>query len=663
MRYVFGKNDWTSIERSREKCYLLANGLGGFSSLSITGANARIDSSIMMASIKAPNKRYNLIANMYDSLITGKKTYELSSQEYLESSNNKTGFRYLDSFTYEYLPEWTFMVEGIQIIKTIVMVNGENTVAILYKIENPCNKKITLSVEPLMYFAPKGTTPLKKQTFKITPNNISSNGITLNYHTNGTIIEHETSCDDNIYYPLDDRDGRISYGYGIKNHTITYTSKTSEYLAIIYSMNDTYEKCNPISKTLQLIQEEKNRLLKLIEVSKLKDEVSKTLVISADKFVSYRDSTKCKTIIAGYPFFEDWGRDTMIAITGCTMATKRFDVTKSILRTFMQYCRKGLMPNLFPEGEDEPMYNTADAALLYINAVYEYFKASGDKEFVQECYETMEQIVQYYINGTDYNIKMDEDGLIIAGSGEDQVTWMDVRIENVLPTPRHGKPVEINAYWYNALKVMNCFTSLLNRKQEIGKKYIELANLVKKSFNEKFYDERMKCLKDVVSGEKQDEKIRCNQIWALSMPFTIIDSKKAENILNTVYEKLYTNCGLRTLGLEDKEFHPRYIGKQFERDMAYHQGTVWVFPLGAYYLAYLHHHPDKKQAIETIKRQLEPIKAWLREGCIGQLPEIYDGQYQTESRGCFAQAWSVGELLRVYSKIEEYEDAFCKILL
>lgn len=309
------------------------------------------------------------------------------------------------------------------------------------------------------------------------------------------------------------------------------------------------------------------------------------------------------------------------------------------------------MPNLFPEGGNEPLYNTVDAALLFINCVYLYYEATKDVAFVKEMYPVMERIIKGYREGTDYGICMDSDGLIQAGEGLWQVTWMDVRVGEILPTPRHGKPVEINAYWYNALCIMEQFASLVNRTWE----YSQLKEQVKVSFVEKFWMEDRRCLKDLVSGTKADRQIRCNQIWAVSMPFTMLDETKERQVVETVFETLYTPYGLRTLEIADEEFHSNYQGEMEERDMAYHQGTVWTFPLGAYYLAYLKVNGYSKKAKADVKDQLEVIESAMREGCIGQLPEIYDGENPTRSKGCFAQAWSVGEILRVYAVIEKRE--------
>ena len=309
------------------------------------------------------------------------------------------------------------------------------------------------------------------------------------------------------------------------------------------------------------------------------------------------------------------------------------------------------MPNMFPEGDEEPRYNTVDASLLFIYAVYEYYQEFKDLEFVKKAMPVMEDIIYWYKKGTDFNIKMDIDGLIQAGSGFDQVTWMDVRIDDVLPTPRHGKPVEINAYWYNDLKIMAFFSRLLGNKN--AQVYEELSNQVKNSFIKLFWNEKEACLRDVVFGNKYDNQIRCNQIWAVSIPFGMLSREQEKKVVDKVFSHLYTPYGLRSLSPEDPEFKPNYGGSLWNRDNAYHQGTVWAFPLGGYYLAYLKVHNYSKEARFKVIKDMDQLKSTLREGCVGQIAEIFDGKNPTGSQGCFAQAWSVSELLRALKAAEK----------
>ena len=648
MRFVYGKQDWKTLERGQENCYLLTNGLGGFSSQTMIGSSSRNDHAFFMACVKAPNHRYNMIHRLEETLLFKGKSVHLSSQEYEDAQKNEEGYRYLSAFVFEHYPKWNYQIEGVEIVKRIGMLQGENTVAVKYEIENRTGSSVQLNVIPHLQFTKKGACPKETQEFTFHGDSISSNGMKMYFETNGRVVESSLHFSEGLYYAYDERDGREFIGCTAINHWISKNvpPHSKSELEIVYSMQH-------VSKTAkQIIGETASYRKELIKKAALHSDAGSMLVCSANQFVARRESTQGKTILAGFPFFEDWGRDTMIAMAGCCISTRQYGDAKSILRTFKQYCKDGLMPNLFPEGGNEPQYNTVDAALLFINAVYLYYKKRGDQELVEEMWDCMTEIIENYQNGTLYGIHMDEDGLIMAGQGLDQVTWMDVRVGEILPTPRHGKPVEINAYWYNALCIMQEFARVLRKDAD----YRDLIVLVRESFCQKFWNEEKNCLKDVISGTKADNQIRCNQIWAVSLPYTMLDETQEKQVVDTVFEKLYTPYGLRTLDMDDEEFKPEYSGAQLKRDLSYHQGTVWTFPLGAYYMAYLKVENYSLEAVQTVKRQLEVMESAMREGCIGQLPEIYDGENPTSSRGCFAQAWSVGEILRVYEMLESLDE-------
>ena len=505
-----------------------------------------------------------------------------------------------------------------------------------------------MEIVPYFQFFKKGENLEKSQTFVMKAGSdasyeITSNGRSLCFATNGEVTATEEQME-TYFYRYDVCDGRRETGTAKACHKVTLKAAAGETrtLKLVYSMEHAGLDADAI------IKEMKEHRKALAEAAGLELPMAKELVKSASQFVSKRESTGGSTILAGYPFFEDWGRDTMIALPGICISSRQYDTAKDILRTFAMHEHHGLMPNLFPEGGNEPLYNTVDAALLFINCVYLYYQASEDLAFAKEMYPVMERIVEGYRKGTDYGIYMDTDGLIHSGEGLWQVTWMDVRVGDILPTPRHGKPVEINAYWYNALCIMEYFADLLGSAWEQK----GLKEKVKASFVEQFWMEEKHCLKDLVSGTRADGQIRCNQIWAVSMPFTMLKREQEKQVVETVFEKLYTPYGLRTLEETDPDFHPVYTGSMEERDLAYHQGTVWTFPLGAYYLAYLKVHEYSREAKKAVGEQLEVMEAAMREGCIGQLPEIYDGRRPAKSKGCFAQAWSVGEILRVYEAIE-----------
>ena len=650
MKWIYGRQDWKTLERGLENCYLLTNGLGGFSSLTMTGAVARNDHSVFMACTKAPNHRVNMVHRIKEELGIGETKYVLSTQEFADGTKEE-GYRYLTEFSFETFPVWNYLISGVEMEKEIVMAQGSNQIALNYHLKNRGQEEAVLCVTPFFQFEPKGEDLKEDKIFSRQAQKITDGEYDLFFETNGK-VEGFQEKKETYFYRYDECDGRRENGTASAVYQIKKRVKPGEEtdLTVIYSLESQIGM--DAKKLFDIIKEEQiHHQEKLIKTSGLKNKLAQTLVCGADKFLSKRESTDGLTILAGFPFFEDWGRDTMIALPGICISTGRFESAKSILRTFACYEKDGLMPNLFPEGENEPLYNTVDAALLFINCVWLYYEKTQDIKFVEEMYPVMQRIISGYERGTNFNIHMEEDGLISAGAGLDQVTWMDVRVGEILPTPRHGKPVEINAYWYNALCIMQKFSEVLKKNEE--QKYRELAQKVKESFAREFWMEEKHCLKDVISETKADTQIRCNQIWAVSMPFTMLDEEKERQIVDTVFERLYTPYGLRTLDPKDEEFHASYGGEMIKRDLAYHQGTVWTFPMGGYYLAYLKVNKDSREAKEIVAKQLEVLESAMREGCIGQLPEIYDGEIPVSSKGCFAQAWSVGEILRVYEKLEE----------
>ena len=650
MKWIYGRQDWKTLERGLENCYLLTNGLGGFSSLTMTGAVARNDHSVFMACTKAPNHRVNMVHRIKEELGIGETKYVLSTQEFADGTKEE-GYRYLTEFSFETFPVWNYLISGVEMEKEIVMAQGSNQIALNYHLKNRGQEEAVLCVTPFFQFEPKGEDLKEDKIFSRQAQKITDGKYDLFFETNGK-VEGFQEKKETYFYRYDECDGRRENGTASAVYQIKKRVKPGEEtdLTVIYSLESRIDM--DAKKLFDKMKEEQiHHHEKLIKTSGLKNKLAQTLVCGADKFLSKRESTDGLTILAGFPFFEDWGRDTMIALPGICISTGRFESVKSILRTFAFYEKDGLMPNLFPEGENEPLYNTVDAALLFINCVWLYYEKTQDIKFVEEMYPVMQRIISGYERGTNFNIHMEEDGLISAGAGLDQVTWMDVRVGEILPTPRHGKPVEINAYWYNALCIMQKFSEVLKKNEE--QKYGELAQKVKESFAREFWMEEKHCLKDVISETKADTQIRCNQIWAVSMPFTMLDEEKERQIVDTVFERLYTPYGLRTLDPKDEEFHASYGGEMIKRDLAYHQGTVWTFPMGGYYLAYLKVNKDSREAKEIVAKQLEVLESAMREGCIGQLPEIYDGEIPVSSKGCFAQAWSVGEILRVYEKLEE----------
>ena len=643
MRFVYGKQDMRTIERAQENCFLLTNGLGGYASVMGGYAVPRCDQGILVAAVKAPNVRINMVHRMQESLTVGDKTLWLSTQQFADGTEPENGYKHLASFVYDGLPCWTYDVLGVRLERKMVMAQERNNTVVLYSLENQSGKDVTLNLKPFLKFVPREDVLAQKKDFAYSNGVITSGDYTL-YVRSAAAMEEIAPVWQTLSYSEDAKDGRTDEGLAAAVCQITKTIKTGETAVFEVSFSMDAEEM----AGAELVKKHYARQEQLLAAAALKDSMACELVLAADAYIARRDSTNGKTILAGYPLFSDWGRDTMISLPGCCLSTGRYEDAKSILRTFMAYEKDGLVPNLFPEGETKPMYNTVDAALLLVDAVWQYHRRSGDDAFVVEAWPVMQSIIANYKKGTHHSISMDTDGLIRAGGGLDQVTWMDVCVNGILPTPRHGKPVEINAYWYNALKIMEQFSAITGCD---GSEYGKLAEQVKASFLDQFYIADKGYLKDVISGTKCDEQIRCNQIWAVSMPFGMLSPEQERSVVDTVRRHLYTPCGLRTLSPEDPEYHPHYGGPMVERDMAYHQGTTWVFPMGAYYMAYLKTHG--KEAKAYVRGQLDALEPMLREGCAGQLPEIYEGDFPTESKGCFGQAWSVGEILRVFEAIEK----------
>lgn len=643
MQFIYGKQDVRTLERAQEMTFLLTNALGGYASVTGGFSAHRCDQGLLVAAVKAPNVRINMVHRLQETLKIGQKCLYLSTQEFADGTAAEEGYRNLASFVYDGLPTWNYDVWGVRVTRRCVMQQGKNTTAVLYSVENRSGQTVELTLTPFLKFVPRENVIEEKKEFSYENGYISSDGYRMYIQTGGTLTKIDPVWQQ-MAYPEDAKDGRPDAGLAcaVCQVTKTVAADTTECFEVVFSMDGEAVSGEELVKAHYARQES------LLDTAGLHDPIARQLVLAADAYIARRDSTDGKTILAGYPLFSDWGRDTMISLPGCTLSTGRYEDAKSILRTFMAYEKDGLVPNLFPEGDTQPMYNTVDAALLLIDAVWQYHHRTGDDAFVVEAWPVMERIVAHYRKGTQHAISMDTDGLIRAGDGLDQVTWMDVRVNDILPTPRHGKPVEINAYWYNALRIMAEFAPIAGKD---GKDYLALAEKVKDSFVRAFYMEDKGYLKDVISGTKSDEQLRCNQIWAVSMPFTMLSPEQEKNVVDAVRRHLYTPCGLRTLSPEDGEYHPHYGGPMVERDMAYHQGTTWVFPMGAYYLAYLKTHG--REAREYVRSQLDALEPMLREGCAGQLPEIYDGDFPTESKGCFGQAWSVSEMLRVFEAIEK----------
>ncbi|MCI7441552.1 MAG: amylo-alpha-1,6-glucosidase [Clostridium sp.] len=659
--YKYGRSFWRTIEEGNELSWMIGNGIGGYADHTVSGGGAMCFHGYLIASLNPPVNRQLIFTRTQEIIEVQGREYDLTSQQYIGVS--KDGQRYLEKFTFDSVPEYTYRVEDIYLKKTIAVEYGHNTAVVCYEIENG-SEACKLRVVPLFNYrgyadvSEKGDlnfkTIVNDKELSLIPE--KNKDITIDFYTSDGVYYDRglipTSMatpnyliEENHFYMIDHRTGFL----GVDNHYTPYEVQLElePYEKKKFYVKCTIEKLNDKSG-FEIVREYKERAEGLVKKANLNDSLADNLVKAADHFIVNRESTGLKTILAGFPWFTDWGRDTMIAFEGLTLVTKRFDDAREILESFAKYIKNGLVPNVFPDANTEPMYNTVDASLWYFQATYQYLNYTGDKEdydFIKEkIYPKLKEIFKAYSTKTDFSIGMDEDGLIFAGDGLDQVTWMDVRVGDLVVTPRHGKPVEINALWYNALKIMEKLSKYYGEDYEV---YRKLSVKVKESFERKFWNEKNQCLYDVV--DENDDKIRPNQIWAVSLPFAILDKEKEKKIVDTVYKHLYSTYGLRSLSFMDKDFKKQYIGKLIDRDKAYHMGTTWAFLIGGFITAYCKVNNYSKEAITRAKEMCDVFQDTMRDGCINGIAEIFDGETPITGRGCYTQAWSVAEVLRAYA--------------
>lgn len=642
-----------------QKEWVLTNGIGGYAGSSVTGAHARKHHGYLIASLHPPVERFVILSKINECLIRSSGKIDFTVEQYLADDGStayRKGIEYLNSFTYDGLVHFTTKAPEFTMTKTLAFEHGKNTISISYDIQND-GESATLVLTPLFNYRVhheastidtlKFDTTYEQPEIRLVPQ--QNKDVTIRLFTDdGTVVpcEEKYTTGMQLQKELDVESDALDDNYTPYQIEFPLDAGCRKKISIVCTIEDVYEK-----DAFATAAAEMARFDALEKKAGYHDELAETLTIAADHFLAYRQSTGLMTVLAGLPWFTDWGRDTMIALTGLTLSTGRYQDARDILTTFARYVHHGMVPNMFPDEGTAPLYNTADASMWYFYAVGKYLDYTGTPEdyaFVQETiYPKLKEIIAAYEHGTDFSIYMEEDGLIHAGSGLDQVTWMDVRVGDWVATPRHGKPVEINALWYHALCLMEEWAT---RFGEDGSHYAALAAHAKESFAKEFWNEKDGCLYDVVDGLEGDATLRPNQIYAVSLPHRMLDADKEKKIVDKVYEKLYAKTGLRSLSPDDKEYHPTYEGCLDKRDHAYHQGTSWGFLLGGFLTAYVHVYGTSKEVITQVDAMLDATREQFYHGCIGSIAEIFDGDEPHTSRGCYAQAWSVGEILRAYTE-------------
>ena len=658
-----------NLEDALDKEWIITNGIGGFASSTIIGANTRKYHGLLVAPIIPPARRTLILSKLDESVEIDGKKYDLFTN--IGKSYISQGFKYQVSFEKEYMPIYTYKVEDIEITKTICMEHFKNTVGVYYKVKNG-KSKAKLTLAPIMNF--RDVHGMNHNHFYNLEQNINDKKIEVSIDdgnpiymniSEGKYIQHQNDIFGGMFYIEEEKRGFEPE----ENHSvpgrfeIEIEPGEDKQISFVCSLESNIEELDARA----LITKEKARMTKMINASGLikeekdekRKELIKTLLVASDNFIIKRPEFDTYSMIAGYPWFLDWMRDTLIAFEGIFLISNKYDIAKKVLKSAVRDIKCGLVPNTYSEADHEPLYNSVDASLLLFEQVQKYLKYTSDYEFImKEIYPKLEEIIENYSKGIDLdnnNIYLDADGLIVTGTEYTQNTWMDAKYAGIAVTPRNGKPVEINAMWYNALKIMQ---ELATKAEEVSKskKYQKMATKCKSAFENKFYNKKRKCLYDVLG----DGKIRPNQLFALSLTYPVLapTSEEAKEMFETVTKKLLNSYGLKTLAKGEENYIEVYEGDGARRDFSYHQGITWTWLLGLYY-------DSLKRLVENTKTKKEKVKYAVQlknfvedvtktfskeifeRGCIGSIAEIYDSKKPHLPKGAVAQAWSVAEVMRI----------------
>lgn len=666
-----------NVEKGVTKEWIITNGIGGYSSSTIIGTNTRKYHGLLIAPLMPPARRFLILSKLDESIEMNGKKYDLFTnmgKEYLTK-----GYEYQTEFEKSFLPIFKYQIENTKITKVICMEYGKNTVAVYYRIKNgESHAKLTLT--PIINqrdFHSLHTNSnfqlqqeIRNNKVKMIVDNNEENPIYMNL-TTGKYIKYENNIFRNMFYIEEEKRGFDSEENHIipGSYEIDIEPNEEKDISFICSLEENIEEINVkkmINNEIIRIGEIFNQSLLIDNRSKNKtegeikrEELIKEYLIATDNFIVYRPNFGLHTILAGYPWFLDWGRDTLLSFEGILLIPKRFEIAKEVLKTMIRDIKYGLVPNGYSGYNNIPLYNSVDASLLLFEQVQKYLEYTNDYKFVADVlYPKMEDIIENYIKGIDIdnnNIYLDGDYLLVSGTSETQNTWMDAKYDGEAVTPRNGKAVEINSLWYNANKIMEQLSKKFGFRLK-AKRYKKIAENCRIAFKNNFYCEETKCLYDVLG----DSKIRPNQLFAFSLTYPIMDfnTEETRNTIQTVEEKLLNDYGLKTLAEGEKNYVAVYEGNAEKRDKSYHQGITWPWLLGLYYDTLKNQYKETKDKNEKkevgikIKKLIEKTTKTFREemeqnGCIGNIAEIYDSKEPQLPKGTFAQAWSVAETFRI----------------
>ncbi|MBC7130576.1 glycogen debranching enzyme family protein [Candidatus Bathyarchaeota archaeon] len=656
----------SDVDEALNKEWIITNGLGGYASSTVLGINTRKYHGLLVAAFRPPRERRVCLAKLDDEIILDGQRYPCFSNEF------QTGFSPSDQisiqdFSLEPLPTYTYKVEDFTLKKTIFMIHGKNTTACIYEVAKADPREVELRVYPLITFRhfhsvidhhKETLCYSQKATADTTEISFTPQGVLFLKAVNG-IYQPSEKWVERVYFR-----GEFNRGESFLDDWLQpgffkfYIDKNYEKCAVIaYALpceGSAEPRINTLEDTEAFYRKELKRRQELLTrfytqnmKARAEDWLS-FMIQAADMFIVETAEKACKSIIAGYHWFEDWGRDTFIALPGLMLVTGRFEEARKVLRFYAGFFHEGLIPNYVSDFCGEARYNAVDATLWYVNAVLQYLKYTGDFNFVHEIlWNKLKAIVDCFQQGTLFNIRVDDDGLLMHGP---QLTWMDAVVDGQPVTPRAGKAVEVQALWYNALKSIEALARRF-KEASLAEKYGRLAEKAKVSFRKKFWDPARHRLFDVLDERGcSDPSPRPNQILAAALDFTMLDRVEADKIVDFVHRELLTPFGLRSLAKSDPRYMGVYWGDRRSRDLAYHNGTVWPWLMGPFVTAYLkvkgYNELNRQYAFENFLQPLFTMQ--IRRAGLGAISEIFDGDPPHHPRGCIAQAWSVAEPLRAY---------------
>ena len=655
--------------------WLVTNGLGGYASGTIAGVITRRYHGLLIAALGAPLGRTVMLSHVSQRVrFPDGHEVQMGGRERSGDAPDAHGVGYLVEFRLEAgLPVWRYDIDGTIVERRVFMAHMQNTVHLIYELVSG-SESVELTLRPSVNFraqeAPVSEPLGSPYQFRaVGPDHeialcdSAYPALRMRAWPDGATFTLENRRLDNVQYPVEESRGYQARGDLLSPGYFRLTLNRGQRAGLVASTEST-ETMTVLMPEAAFAAEHRRRQRLVAQADPVAREGrAAELVFAADQFIitpagrseetarAHAFGDEVRTVIAGYHWFTDWGRDTMISLEGLTLTTGRHVEAGYILRTFSHYVRDGLIPNLFPEGKTQGLYHTADATLWFFHALDRYVERSGDRLTLEVIYPTLKQIVACHVRGTRFGIHVDErDGLLAQGAPGYQLTWMDAKVDDWVVTPRRGKAVEINALWYNALRLMERWAADQHDGDEA--EYKTRADRARDAFNDRFWFAQGGYLYDVVDceGGGDDPKCRPNQVLAISLPYPVLAKERWAPVMRVVRDRLLTPVGLRSLAPGDPDFKPRYFGDLHARDAAYHQGTVWAWLVGPFIDAWLKVYPDDLAGAERV---VDGLLASLDSMCAGTIAEIFDAEPPFTPRGCVAQAWSVAETLRVLVHLAE----------